>query len=106
MIEQIFNIKTPGKLSEYVDAHSESDSESEIYDHWVGRRLKNLIYVLKHGSGYFGGDCSAHISNFRLQGVSGIISQDIWFVIVSGYMRNNWQKWEYGGSYQVQFWGL
>lgn len=33
MIEQIFNIKTPGKLSEYVDAHSESDSESEIYDH-------------------------------------------------------------------------
>jgi hypothetical protein len=33
MIEHIFNIKTPGKLSGYVDTHSdpESDSESETY---------------------------------------------------------------------------
>jgi len=31
MIEKIFNIKTPGKLNGYVDTHSESDSELEIY---------------------------------------------------------------------------
>jgi hypothetical protein len=33
MIEQFFDIKSPGKLSGYVDANSEpaSDSESEIH---------------------------------------------------------------------------
>jgi hypothetical protein len=52
--------------------------------------LKHLMYVSKHVSGYFGGDCSAFISNFKLQGVSGIISQDVWFLIVNWYRINNW----------------
>jgi hypothetical protein len=47
------------------------------------------MYVLKHVSGYFGGGGSAFISNFRLQGVSGIISPDVWFQIVNWYLRNN-----------------